>query len=368
MRASWCAFLVVWVTLLLAIAAVPFQGVPNPVTLAMVPGLVNALKDGNDAFDDLSKVKKIAEDIDAGRTPDSGGNWGKFADKYDVAAKAAKNAPLPSAIDLSAYAISASELSNCTTRPAALTKLQGYLQGLQSAKQSGDGAVAQLDSQLQQIPTAQQALAYIIRIHEKLMVAPVIGNKFAWDWLDLNTRVSKSLGDYQTALKDQRKRFADDLALLNTRIGNLQANLTALRQLPCSPITGGWSGSGGGSTVQFGGGPSCAYRVTLSNVQVNASVAQNGQVMGASASATMQEVTVGGGCGNLGTRPHHFSFAGGSTNGNRLSFSLSGAGNAPRGVASLIGSVTGGRIVGTLTVHRTDSVPAFNWTVQVPIH
>ena len=132
-----------------------------------------------------------------------------------------------------------------------------------------------------------------------------------------------------------------------------------------SPICGNWQGAGNTASVQFGGAPYCQYVVSLQNPVLDVAIDQFGRVTKASLSLTMVEGIVGS-CRfqPLGTRPHSYS-GGGSTNGTQVLLELSPAPeNKPVASASFNGKVTNGKLVGTLTVHRTDIGGNLAWTVQ----
>jgi hypothetical protein len=212
------------------------------------------MNEANDAIDTLMKLNSAATDALAGKTPSTGGDWSKLADNYDKAAADAKAAPVPSALIPTNNIVSMAELSNCGTRQNAIAKLNGYLADLRSTQTRGQDGLLKIDGQLANVQNARTALTYLISVHEKLMTLPVVGNKFALDWLDLNTRVSRSLGDLDSAFKNQRKRFADDLAILNVKIQNYQSNLALTRCLPsCYP------GAPEGSLIKTAQNPSVYF-------------------------------------------------------------------------------------------------------------
>jgi hypothetical protein len=133
----------------------------------------------------------------------------------------------------------------------------------------------------------------------------------------------------------------------------------------CSgPICGDWHGVGNTAAVPFGGAPYCRYSVSLETPTLEAVVDNYGRVTTALLSLTMVESTVGS-CASsgLGTRPHSYS-GGGTTNGTNIQLELNPAPeNKPQASATFSGQVVNGRLVGTLTVHRTDFGGNLAWTV-----
>jgi hypothetical protein len=233
--AHWKAPLVLCVMIFCLLAGLaPLGFAQTPLTLA--GPTLSALKEAKGSLETLINLKIAATDALAGKTPSIGGDWSKLADSYDKASADAKAAPVPSALTSSNNVVSLAELMNCSTRQSAITKLYGYQTDLRNTQVRGQDGVKQLDGQLADIVTARAALTYLISVHQQLAAVPVYGDKFALDWLDLNTRVSRSLSDLESALKNQRKRFSDDLVVLNTRIQNYQSNLALTHCLPsCNP-------------------------------------------------------------------------------------------------------------------------------------
>ncbi|WP_447985475.1 hypothetical protein [Nitrospira sp. Nam74] len=327
--------------------------------------LIKALNEAKDAHEELEKLRGAADNALHGKPISTGSDWSKLADRYDKLTEAARKSPLPSQFT-SANIVSVGDFSNCATRPASIQKLNAYLQDLKDASAKGKTVVASLDATLtKDIPSTRESLVYLIKVHEDLMALPGIGSQFAFDWLDLNTRVLQSLGQLESALKGQKKRYNDNVILLDQEIGNYESNLSKLSQMTCSPITGTWSGTGSNSSVQFGGGRDCRYQATMQNLQLQATVDANGRVTAASLSGVMVESLVGG-CPHppLGTRGHSY-FGGGTTSSSQINLNLNpAAGNGPKCIATFSRAVVSGRLRGTLTIRRTDIAPPLAWQTQ----
>jgi len=128
---------------------------------------------------------------------------------------------------------------------------------------------------------------------------------------------------------------------------------------------GNWQGVGNTASLQFGGAQYCQYVVSLQNPILDVAIDQFGRITKASLSLTMVEGIVGS-CRfqPLGTRLHSYS-GGGSTNGTQVLLESNPAPeNRPVASATFSGNVTNGKLVGTLTVHRTDIGGNLAWTVQ----
>ena len=118
-----------------------------------------------------------------------------LADEYRNAAAELKSAPLPTDFDKTKYSFSLDELTNCATRDASLAKARGFLKELQEAQLRGQQAVANLDQSLSEADDARKTLKYLIEVYDKLITVPIYNSIFTWDWFELNTNVSSSLGE-----------------------------------------------------------------------------------------------------------------------------------------------------------------------------
>jgi hypothetical protein len=185
------------------------------------------------AYDDIDKVKHVVSDIEHGKAPTVKDNkWANLADKYIAATKELESAPLPTDFDKSKYEISATGL-DCSGLPDLVKKAYGYLDALKQAKQRGDDAIVKLNAASVLADSASSALIYLISVHEKLMKVPIYGEIFQWDWLELNTSVSHSLGDFRSALNAQKKKINNELGNLNLYIPNLESNLKLIESIVC---------------------------------------------------------------------------------------------------------------------------------------
>ena len=204
---------------------------------------LKSIKEAKDAYGNIEDVRKVVKDIEDGKTPSVTENkWSDLANKYKVAAEHLRNASLSTEFDKSKYSFSFDELKNCDTRQASLTKAKGYLKELKDALERGKTSQADLDLAQKDVDSAKQALKYLIDVHEKLMNVPIYGEIFQWDWFELNTSVSKSLGELQSALSSRRQRLQNSINLINQYIPNLESNLSLLEKLSCS-LAAHWKGS-----------------------------------------------------------------------------------------------------------------------------
>lgn len=205
-------------------------GTSGAQSLELVGKLASALTEAKDAFENLTVLRAAAADALAGKNVSTGGDWSALADQYDRAAQLAREAPLPSQFQ-SRNIVSVADLANCSTRSNTIEKLRAYRDELASARGQGSASVARLDESLSEISRAQEALAYLIDVHGKLSTLPIYGQRFAFDWVDLEARVRPALNGLEGDLRRQRSRFVEDLSKLNLSISNFQANLDQMTKM-----------------------------------------------------------------------------------------------------------------------------------------
>lgn len=229
----------------------PIRADIDPNLLKLGVKVYAAIEKAKGGVADLKKVEEVVKEIEAGRTPSVTSNqWTNLAKKYKDAAKEIKDSPLPTDFDRSKYAFTLEQLTNCDTREESLTKAKGYLKELQEARSRGEKAVADLDDSLSDAERSRITLKYLIDVHEKLINVPVYGSIFQWDWFELNTDVSASLGDLTSALKAQKKKINEEIGKLSLYIPNLQGNLSQLEGLSCS-LVGHWKGTASGNGMNL---------------------------------------------------------------------------------------------------------------------
>lgn len=157
--------------------------------------------------------------------------------------------------------------------------------------------------------------------------------------------------------------FYGDLA--RNRIADLKKQgANTIASLPQQSRTlGGTQGSE--PTVQFGGPPYCSYKVTLKNPRINGRVEENGSIPNATLSLTMVEDIVPP-CqyAPIGAKPHSYQGTGSVDAAGNVVISLfPAASNSPKANATFTGKVVDGRLVGTLTVQRSDQSGNLAWKV-----
>ena len=128
-----------------------------------------------------------------------------------------------------------------------------------------------------------------------------------------------------------------------------------------------YSGTARDVSAQFGGPPYCTWRVDMSNLRM-AVVVTDGRISEATLTGTMTESIVGSCSTSFGTQPNSWSSAAGIVNGDSVNITMEGAPtNLPASIATFQGTLRDGRIVGTLTIRRTDQIGSLAWVLTTPV-
>ena len=191
--------------------------------------IYTAVDELKESLEDMEKMQDALNDIKEHKTPTIAANeWSNLAEEYEKAAKEMRNAPLPVSFDSKPYAISLKDLQNCSLKDVNLKKLNDYLSELVRASQRGFEALTVLDNTKADVKISREMLAYCIDVHEQLGKAPIFGIKFQWDWVELNVHVSKALGEFETAISEQRKKIIEERKKIDLCRDNLAANRETL--------------------------------------------------------------------------------------------------------------------------------------------
>jgi len=75
------------------------------------------------------------------------------------------------------------------------------------------------------------------------MTVPIYGDLFVLNWVDLNGTVLDSLGELDSAYRNLRERYEDNVASLAKQVANLQSNINL--------FTGPCESTAASSTVSF---------------------------------------------------------------------------------------------------------------------
>lgn len=320
------------------------------------PGsLISALDDIKGAMDKLVILRQAADDALAGKRVTAGSDWAKLAEEFDNAARAAQKAPLPSRFT-TRNSVSAEELTDCTERADVLRRLRSYRAEMQQAQSSGRASVEKINLTLARIPKAEAALRYLQQVHEKLVKVPPFGEKFAFDWVDIEAAIGSLGGTLQSALKEQTRRYDLDLNGLDRRIGIYDSNMALISRMECSG-EGTFFGIPAAASLRFGGGQYCPYALTVSNLTLVTEI-RGGSVISSKLTGTFSERPVGtGACAHThvwGSRQHQYSGTGKVSGSNiHLEFRPIGS-NLPKCSAVFNGSAKDGHLSGSLVIHRTD--------------
>lgn len=169
----------------------------------------------------------------------------------------------------------------------------------------------------------------------------------AWDAV----KDSRDPAAIESFLRYYPDGFYADLA--RARLVELKRQPAVAALGPARALTGS---QGSEPTVQFGGPPYCRYSVALKNLKINATVGDNGVVSDAKLTLQMVESSVPP-CpfAPLGTKPHSYVGSGQVQNGRDVTLDFTPMqGNSPMANATFRGTVVDGRLVGVLSLQRTD--------------
>ena len=188
--------------------------------------------------------------------------------------------------------------------------------------------------------------------------SPGQGAAQAWEAV----KDTASIPALESFLRYYGDTFYGDLA--RNLIADLKKRTPVVAALPPQTRTLA-AASGTEPTVKFGGSPYCEYRVTLRNPRISAPADAQGNIANATLSATMFEESVPP-CPHapIGAKPHSYT-GGGSVDpaGNIVLNFAPAAGNSPKANATFTGKVVDGRLVGTLSVQRSDQSGNLAWKV-----
>ena len=207
--------------------------------------VIVAVKDMDDAFDELDRVREVVKDIEEKRTPSVTDNrWTDLAANNEKAALEIAAAPVPSDYTASQYTVSLAALQDCSQRSDTVARLKGFLGELSGIRNAIAASQSRINEHLQRVGTAKGVLTYLIDVHSKLATDayPLYGSMFLWDWFELDTSVRKSLGLVDSALNRQKQHTDATLATIDARFANLQGNIQTVANMSCPPV-GQWSGS-----------------------------------------------------------------------------------------------------------------------------
>jgi hypothetical protein len=255
-----------------------YSSIGNCQGLELGGKLLAAIRESSDAFATLDSLHDTAQQALDGQKVSAGTNWATLAEEFKKAASDAENAPLPPDVAVS-EPVSGSELSNCQTRDSSIERLSSYLQSLIDERNAGEQSIQQLNRQIAAVAARRRAIAYLIEVHEKLISVPIYGKLFEMDWIDLNTAVVESLGELDSAFRNQKKKYSANVDLLGVRISNLRSNISLLK--PC--ISGTWMGTGTSASLASTGGVTvnpCYENTTRGGITISISIAENGAVTG----------------------------------------------------------------------------------------
>jgi hypothetical protein len=343
-------------------AAVAAQGLDiDSLVLKTIADLASAVPSFTDAESALQSAI-------AGNKPNKPVSFSQLADQARAVAEDLKNPPAPPWSNWATYAVSMSDLQNCSTHGAAMSKLQANSANLQKAVSDGRQKLAKIDDSIKQAQAAQKAAVFLDENLQKVIALPWYGSVFVGDMLDVHNKVVPAFGGLITALTKYRSQFSTSLDQATAQSDNLKANLSQMSNW--NPMAGFWHASGSGGGTDFGGGSYVRYHVDFSNLNLQLSIDGTSRIASAVLQGVMTERPINAHVGVIPTNTHHFNLAGGGVSGLSLNANFAGtAQNAPKTSASFSGTFVNNcsAIQGSVRVWRTDIGAPFNWNVGIPV-
>jgi hypothetical protein len=193
--------------------------------------VLSAADDLDNSLDNLEKMRNAIKDIENHKTPNIAQNeWGELANQYRKAAQTIDAAPLPTEFDSEKYIVSLNDMMDCQLKEQNVKKMEAYLQELKGGQERGRESIIKLNEIDRKIKISKEVLKYCIDVHEKLSQTPIFGQKFLFDWLELDTDVTDALNTFETSIRDQRKKITSEKAKLDLYVPNFEANFSELKK------------------------------------------------------------------------------------------------------------------------------------------
>jgi hypothetical protein len=191
-------------TFLILLFTVIFQvNLKSQNLLKLSAEVISAANDLQNSLSDLQKMKNAIKDIEEKKAPNISQNeWGELANKYRKAGQVIDKAPLPTEFDSKEFAVSLDDMKNCKLKERNLKKMDGYLIELKEGQERGRESIIKLNKIAAKIKVSKELLRYCIDVHEKLILLPIFGQKFAWDWVELEIDVTDALNVFEESIKN----------------------------------------------------------------------------------------------------------------------------------------------------------------------
>jgi hypothetical protein len=322
-------------------------------SLQLAGKLLGAMNEANDALNTLDTLQTAASDALVGNRVSAGTGWSKLADRFNKAAADAESAPLPPD-PVVTQPVSAAELADCKTRAGAVAKLTSYLNDLRSSRQATQESLRSLDHQLTRIAQGRRALEYLINVHEQLIKVPIYGDLFVLNWVDLNTSVSDSFGELESAFRAQRQKYFTNDRALGLRIGNLQSNISLFT--PCVS-SGTFVGTGPDAVYTWPADMAGCVQITrVRAITLSLTISPNGQLTSGGVTYVATGVVPTPGCWHYQffpnpapEAPHGLRLKSGTVSGQNINATFSttlGSNVNP----NFTGTIKNGRLSGVLNV------------------
>lgn len=200
------------------------------------------LDDIRSAYETIKKVQDVMRQIEEKKPiTASQKEWEDLTTRFEKAAERLRLASEIPAFDSAKYTVTGEELAKCSTREASLAKLQSFAKSIADSESAGKSALARIDAAIADIEASRRALKYLLEANLRLAGSPVLGEVFAWNWFDLQNRVSPALGTAASSLEKQQKRLTENLKAAELKRTNLASNIQLMSSAKCD-VVGTWRG------------------------------------------------------------------------------------------------------------------------------
>jgi len=206
--------------------------------------VLTAMNELYNADMNFHRAREAVEDLQAGHAPDKTkiDEWNAAPAVYDAAIDVITNAPLPT-FDKEQYAVSAAELADPNARPAAMARIEAYLNELNVTKDRTVKEAELLRGMIANLESAQADLKALLDFNANLASVPEFGDLFFWNWYDLEHTTRPAVGKAKAALITHLHTLEHEQTKLETYAANLAGNLNDLKAA-LADITGTWEKQG----------------------------------------------------------------------------------------------------------------------------
>jgi hypothetical protein len=200
------------------------------------------------AFDEatalLEGARVAMKALEAGEaSPGTSRSWEGAVGAYQNAAELLKRSGGPGGFDASVYGVAGDELKSCSTRAAALARLDRQAKSLHAVGQRAAETRSVLKGRLDAAHAADEVRRYLVATATKLGDAPGLSAMFTGSWQDFDASVSRSISAYSSELRRHQERVDRGQAEARSREAALASEAETFGKAKDCALAGKWSGS-----------------------------------------------------------------------------------------------------------------------------